>query len=172
MNYKNIVLGILLIPSATFAQSNLEKLEQQRYEKVLEVRKIIQEINNAYSSIMNMLKVYRSDFYSNLKERLNEMENPISEEDMHKIMLNENKNIYHHVKKAINGEHPLDISVIDSVFRNESPDSFCSDKFIEASAFIEYSFIKDTVQRYKKALAELVIITHQIYALQKEDVHA
>ena len=169
MNYKNIMLGILLIPSATFAQTSLEKLKQQRYEKLLEIRKIAQEITEAYRGIMNMTEPYRRSLNISINDRLTETEAPMSKEEIREIISNENEKVYEHVQNALEGQHQLDNTVLDSLYSDDYPNSFCAHTFLELNSLIEFLLIKSSVEKYKKALAELVIITHQISA---EENHA
>ncbi len=166
MNYKNIMLGILLIPSATFAQTSLEKLKQQRYEKLLEIDKIAQEITENYRKIMKIYELYNIVLSRNTTKRLNNMENPIPEAEMRDIIINENANISVHVQDALAGKHLLDNNVMDNVYLDDTPMSFSTDRFLETSVLIDFLLIKEAMEKYKKAFTELVIITHQIHALQ------
>lgn len=166
------MLGILLIPSATFAQTSLEKLKQQRHEKILEIRKIAQEITDAYRSIVKMTESYRKSLYHCVYERLEKMEHPISEDEMRAIIRKEDKAALNHMDGALTGKHALDSSVIDNLFHDESSDPFCAHTFLEINSLVDLLFIKEALQRYKQILIELVIITQQVNTLQQEKNHA
>jgi len=175
VNYKNFILATLLFPACCLGNT-LEQLEEELYQKGLELRELRKIITEGDEYIRNSVSIYWDSVRNsanNTKKRLDALaeENDTKKIDLKELeqkIFEENECIYYELANTLNGKQKFDRSLFYEICGGKdikSANSFNSDKFLVISILPEMVLMMLATIKYEKCLREFLEINKKILAL-------